>query len=180
MKIADKSSLKYDTATIVFHWVMAVLITVQWLGAQIIDWFPRGHLRIDARSCHIVLGVVITVLLAVRIMWRLSSGRRLPPVNEGLLDFMAKLVHGSLYILVALMVAVGFTLAWVRGDSIFNMFNIPALTPSHSPLRDQVEEIHAIIGWIIVGFAGVHTAAALIHHYVWRDKVFNRMLLGRN
>lgn len=180
MKVADKSLSKYDNRTIMYHWLMAVLITVQWLGAHIIDWFPKGALRIDARSCHIVLGVAIATLLVFRIMWRLRSGRRLQPVNEGALDLLAKTVHRGLYFLIALMVVVGLVLAWVRGDNIFNLFQIPTIVAHDSPLRDQVGEIHIIIGWIIVGFVGVHTMAALGHHYIWRDRTLSRMWFGRD
>ena len=65
---------RYDTTTVFFHWATAILVAEQWLGAQVIDWFPRGALRVDARSVHIVLGVVLAVLLAGRILWRLTPG----------------------------------------------------------------------------------------------------------
>lgn len=35
-------NIRYDRTTIVYHWATALLVAVQWLGAQTIDWFPRA------------------------------------------------------------------------------------------------------------------------------------------
>jgi cytochrome b561 len=167
---------RYDGTTILLHWATAVLVVEQWLGAQIIDWFPRGSLRIDARSTHITLGVLLALVLVGRMLWRSSRGRRLPPADGGLLGLAAKATHWGLYSLLAAMVLVGLALTWTRGDSLFSLFSIPAYDPGNKDLPDQIQDIHATIGWIILAFAGVHAAAALFHHYVWRDGVLARML----
>jgi cytochrome b561 len=89
---------------------------------------------------------------------------------------IAKAVHWGLYVLLASMVVVGMALTWTRGDSIFNLFTLPAFDPGNRALADQVQEVHAAIGWIIVAIAGLHAAAALFHRYVRRDGVLGRML----
>jgi cytochrome b561 len=176
MQPFSPAATRYDTTTIVLHWAVAVLVAAQWLGAQTIDWFPSGPARIDARSVHITGGVVLTLILLGRIVWRLTAGRRLPSAEGGVLGLIAKATHWGLYGLLILMVTVGLTLAWARGDSIFNLFSIPALDPGNKAFSHRVGELHAMIGWIIVAFAGLHAAAALFHHYIWRDGVLGRML----
>jgi cytochrome b561 len=59
---------------------------------------------------------------------------------------------------------------WARGDSIFNLFTLPAFDPSNHALADQVQEVHATIGWIIIVVVGLH-AAALFHRLVWHEGV---------
>lgn len=167
---------RYDKATIYFHWAIAILVVAQWLGAQTIDWFPRGPLRVDARSMHITLGVILAVILVGRIFWRLTFGRRLPAADKGMLNIVAKATHWGLYALLLTMVLVGIFLVWTRGDSIFNLVSIPAFQPGNKELADKVHDVHAIIGLLIIGLAGLHAAAALYHHYVWRDNVLSRML----
>ena len=166
----------YDRVTILFHWITAVLVTGQWLGAQTIDWFPRGPLRVDARSVHITLGVLLTVTIAARLIWRVTEGRRLPLADKGALNLIAKATHWGLYALIIAMVLVGMALAWVRGDSLFNLFSIPAYDPGNTALAHQIGSLHATIGWIIVGAAGLHAAAALAHQFLWRDGVLARMI----
>jgi cytochrome b561 len=170
---------RYDTPTIIFHWATAILVVCQWFGAQTIDWFPKGAPRVDARSVHITLGVTLAVLLLVRIVWRLTRGRHLPPADAPPLHLLAKAAQLGLYGLIAAMVLVGMSLVWVRGDSLFNLFTIPAYDPGNHALADQVQDIHAALGWVILGVAGLHAGAALVHRYIWHDDVLARMLPDR-
>ena len=174
MQPVSTDAVAYDARTIGLHWATAFLVVEQWIGAQTIDWFPRA-LRVDARSVHIVLGAALAVLLVVRIVWRLTGGRRLPAADRGALNAMAKATHWGLYGLLLAMVAVGFALAWTRGDRVFDLFVIPAYEPGNRVLAHQVQDLHATLGWIIVALACLHAAAALAHHYVWRDGLLARM-----
>ncbi len=176
MQPVTPSAKRYDTATIAFHWLTAILVATQWLGAQTIDWFPKGPLRVDVRSLHITGGVLLAAILLGRVVWRLTGGRRLPPSDRGVLQILAKATHWGLYLLLGVMILVGLFVAWAQGASIFNQFNLPTFDPNNDALPDQAQDIHAIIGWIIVAVAGLHAAAALFHRYVMRDGVLARML----
>ena len=179
MQPVDTAATRYDGRTMFFHWATAVLVVAQWLGAQTIDWFPRGSLRVDARSIHIIFGVVLAVLLVARIAWRLTEGRRLPLADKGAVNVLAKATHWGLYALLVAMVLLGFAVVWTQGDSIFNLFSVPAYDPKNPDLGEQMQGIHGTIGWIILALAGVHATAALVHRYLWRDGVLGRMLPSR-
>ena len=173
-------AMRYDGPTIWFHWAMASLVLLQWLLAQAIDWFPLGVPRIEARSVHISLGSFLGVLLAARGVWRATRGRVLPPADRGALQVIAKKVHYTPYVLLIAMVMVGLFLVWVRGDSFFGLFTLPAFDPGNKALRHNIEELHAMIATIILILAGLHAAASLIHHYLWHDNVLRRMLPSSN
>jgi cytochrome b561 len=176
MQPVSSDAKRYDRTTMFFHWGTVLLVAIQWLGAQTIDWFPAGALRVDARSAHITLGALLAALLVARILWRLTRGCRLPSADEGVLKVAAKGTHWGLYALLVAMVLVGMLLAWTRGDNIFNLFSIPAYDPSDRALPGQVQELHAAIGWLILAFAGLHASAALVHRYLWHDGLLGRML----
>jgi cytochrome b561 len=176
MQPVSPDEKRYDGTTILLHWATAILVVEQWLGAQIIDWFPRGALQVDARSVHITLGVLLAILLLGRVLWRSSRGRRLPPADSGFIGLVSKVTHWALYGLLAAMVLVGVALTWARGDSLFNLFSIPAYDPGNHALANQIHDIHAALGWIILALAGIHAAAALFHRYACRDGVLGRML----
>lgn len=176
MQEISYGATRYDKATIFLHWATAILVAVQWLGAQVIDLFPRGPLRVDARSVHISLGAALAVIVIVRLGWRLTRGRRLPPSEGGALMALARAAHGGLYALLLAMVTVGFALTWVRGDSLFNLVSIPAFDPTSRALVGPLQECHELIATLLLVLAGGHALAALVHRYVWRDGVLNRML----
>jgi cytochrome b561 len=176
MQPVNFAARRYDGVTIAFHRLTAVLVVEQWLGAQVIDYFPRGSLRVDARSVHITLGAFLAILLVARIFWRGTSGRRLAPADAGWLNVMAKATHWCLYALLTGMVVLGLFLTWTRGDSLFNLISIPAYAPGDEALPDQVQELHAIVGYLILAVAGLHAAAALVHRLVWHDGILGRML----
>ena len=179
MQPVSPDAKRYDGATLFLHWATAILVVTQWLGAQIIDWFPKGPLRVDARSVHITFGLLLAALLVARIGWRLTGGRRLPLADKGVLNIVAKGTHWALYALLAAMVLAGMAVVWTQGDSLFNLFSVPAYDPGNPDLGDQVRNIHGTIGWLILALAGLHASAALVHRYVWHDGVLARMLPPR-
>jgi cytochrome b561 len=172
--MADEA-LQYDRLTVWLHWVTAIVVVEQWVGAQVIDFFPKGAPRIDARSVHIALGVVLACVLVARIVWRLTAGRRLPPADRGPLQLVARAVQIGLYVLLATMVILGGALVWVRGDQIFNLFSVPAYDPGNRGLVERVEDLHGLVGYLILAVAGLHATAALAHRYLWHDGVLARM-----
>jgi len=171
---------RYDRRTIVLHWMTAVLVAMLWLSAQVIDWFPNGPARVNMRSVHVLLGVVLSAVLARRIVWRSLAGTRLPSVGDPVLARIATFVHWTLYILLVAQVLLGALNVWVRGDSIFNLFTIPSFAPGDRALRRQINGYHDIVANTILVVAGVHALAALAHHYYWKDEVLRRMWPARS
>ena len=176
MQPIDTTETRYDGRTIFYHWTVAALVVVQWVEGQLIGYMPRGPLRLDAWSLHIVGGVVLGVLLVRRIVWRLTRGRRLPAADGPLLEMGAKAAHYALYALLIAIVVLGVSIIAARGFPMFNVFRIPPLGAQHSNLGHELVGWHRMIAnWILI-LAGVHAVAALFHHYVWRDGVLRRML----
>jgi cytochrome b561 len=179
MRDMNASALRYDRRTIVLHWLTAALVISLWILGQAIDWFPKGSLRVFARSTHISLGVALAFVLVARIGWRFDRRAvHLPPAGLGWLDKVATVTHWLLYGLLAVTVALGIANTWVRGDTIFDLFKIPAFDTSNKGLREAVEELHALAANALVIVAFFHAAAALVHHHVWKDDVLRRMRPG--
>jgi cytochrome b561 len=166
----------YDTRTIVLHWLTAVLVALQWMGGQTIDWFPRGMLRTDARSVHIVVGLALGVVILVRLLWRTGEGTRLPPANHGVLQALATAMNYLLYALLITTVSLGFLNAYVRGDNIFGLFSIRKLVMGGPDFKGTVEDLHGWSANTLLVVAGLHAVAGLWHHYGLRDGVLVRMI----
>lgn len=168
--------MRYDGKTIVLHWLTAGLVVSLWVIAKVIDDFASGWPRVTVRSVHITLGVCLAVVLVVRLAWRFGGGVKLPAAEAGVAGLLARAVHGVLYLLVIAVVLGGVANVWVRGDSIFGLFQVPAFAPGDRALRRLVGGWHELGANAILILAGLHAAAALVHHYVRRDGVLRRML----
>jgi cytochrome b561 len=167
-----KTPVRYDLYTIVLHWLMAILVLLAWGIGEVVSYLPAGLARGNTRSVHIIVGVAIAILLVVRLTHHATGSRSLP--LPGIFNPLGKGVHYALYILLAGQVLLGLALAWLRGDSLFGVVWLPGSPDTN--LMGLVEEFHDSAGLLIIILAGVHTVAALIHHFVLRDNVMRRML----
>jgi len=167
---------RYDKRSVAYHWISAALILTLWLLGQNIDWFSRGDPRVYARSMHILLGVILGLIIALRLMWRRTGGAQLPPASAGLQGRLAIGVHHLLYALVTAIVLVGLACVWIRGDNIFNLFKLPVFDPSNPELRHTAVGLHGLLANILLALSACHAAAALWHHLIVKDKVLARML----
>jgi cytochrome b561 len=168
---------QYDRLTIRLHWATAALVVLLWATAQVIDLFPKGTPRVDIRSVHVVLGVVLALVLAWRLGWRATGSLKLAGV--GPMRWAAGTTHMLLYVLLVASVLLGVVNVWVRGDSIFELFNIPAYVTSDKTLRHTIASLHRWCANVLFGVAGLHAVASLIHHHVLRDDVLARMWPAR-
>ncbi|MBE9607406.1 cytochrome b [Acetobacteraceae bacterium H6797] len=177
MSIAAPATRPYDRATVVFHWLSALLVAYQWFGAQVIGSLQRGPVRAGLWSSHYFIGAVLTVVVLGRIAWRLTRGRRLPP-DPGWQGLAARSMHGLIYAMLVATLGVGLFLAWVRGSSLlFGLFPLPVYDPTAPALRRTVLGWHEMVANWLIYLVGIHAVAALAHHYLLRDGVMRRMSL---
>ena len=178
MPPVNNNATRFDSLTIFFHWVIALLVILQVIGAFSIDFFPKGDLRVDARSVHMVGGATLGGILILSILWRRTFGRQLPPPGNKLVTLLANVVQVLLNLLILAQVLVGISMVGIRGTNLFNIYPIAGYDPDNKALVDQLMGVHVTIAWTIVGIAAFHAAAALFHHYVWKDGVLDRIRLG--
>jgi cytochrome b561 len=176
---APAAAARYDATTIALHWTTAVLVAALWIIGQTIDYWPRGPLRVDYRSVHILLGTLLGCVIVARLGWRASRGVRLPVEGAPLLAFLARAVHWALYALVGVTVVLGLLTAFGQGDSLFGLFSLPSYAAPHATLPHTLRDWHSLCADAILILAGLHAAAALGHHYVLRDPTLRRMLPRR-
>jgi cytochrome b561 len=178
--VSDATGEAYDGRTIAFHWATVILVAFQWVGAHYIDAFPRGPLRVDARSTHITVGVLLIAVLLARLAWRNRGGARLAPLGPPALAVVARATHWILYALVGAVLAAGVANAWIRGDNLFNLVQIPKLAPGQAGLKSTVETLHSWLANSLLILAGLHAVAALAHELVWKDTTLRRMSFWRH
>lgn len=168
----------YDAGTIGLHWLTAGLVLVLWLvGSFVEDVIPKGPLRSAFWSLHFVLGFALAGVILALLAWRRTRGRQLPAEDPGPLHHFAKATHAALYLLLVVAAGLGVANAFVRGVDLFGLASLPKL--GDPELRRPLTQWHGLAANTLMAVALFHAAAALVHHYLWRDAVLRRILPRR-
>jgi cytochrome b561 len=173
---AATRGLRHARTTIVLHWMTALLVAALWTIGQTIDFAPKGAARVDYRSIHMTLGIILCAVLIVRLVWRTTQGGMLPALQQGVMLVVARATHWLLYALLLTTVTLGVLNVWAQGDSVYNLVTVPQWHPGDRPFIHQIGGWHALAANAVLIVAGLHSAAALFHHFVLRDATLRRML----
>lgn len=161
----------YDSMSIMLHWLMAVLILLDWLIGQGRGFAPSGAPRAGVLSWHMLFGIAIGVILVARVIWRASAGRHFT-FEPGPLGRAAITAHIGLYVLMATTVLAGLAAAMTRGTPIFGLV-LPAF--ASRAILHPLAELHSVFANLLGLLAAVHALAAIGHHFILRDRVLVRM-----
>jgi cytochrome b561 len=175
MNRLDTTAERYDPMTVWLHWITVALVAALWAIGQTGDLAPRGPLRTGVWSTHVALGFLTAFVLVTRVAWRAHFGRVLAPADSGALFMIAKLTHYTLYVLLGLVVVAGIIDASYRGFNVFGLWSVPQFGSNDAATRRSINEWHELAANVLMLVVAVHGLAALGHHYVWRDRLLERM-----
>lgn len=168
--------MRYDTTTILLHWATAILVVSLWTVGQTADYLPEHSLaQTVVWSSHVTFGFALAAIFVWRVLWRSTSGRGLPPADQGALHILAKGTHYLLYGLLAVTIGLGIANAFIRGYDMYGLFHLPQL--GDKAWRRPVTDWHGLAADAVMIVALVHSAAALGHQYLLRDRLLSRMSL---
>ncbi len=158
---------------------MALLI-VQYLIGWLMPDIHRGMTPGAPMTFHVSFGIVILITILVRFGWRLKH----PVAPEGSLPSWQRLgseaVHWLLYALVLATTVTGWLFASFRGWSLsfFYLVPLPMLASDNAAAGKAIDGWHQTMEWTLLILIGVHVAAAMLHLFVYRDRIMQRMLPG--
>lgn len=170
----------YGAISQTLHWLMVALVLLAWALGTFDDALPKGAGRAAGLFIHISAGVAILAVLVVRLLWRLADPPPPPePTVLGVwLDRAGRLAHYALYALLIAAPVTGVVLQFARGDALplFGLSEIPSPWPADRAFAHSVKELHELLSNGLVILASLHAAAALVHHWLFRDHTLARML----
>jgi len=172
--------LEYGTTAKVLHWVIAALLLVQYLIGWLMPDIHRGQQPGTAMTLHVSIGMLILILIVLRLAWRLTHPvapeSSLPPWQR----VSSEAVHWLLYVLVLATTITGWLFASFRGWSIsfFYLVPLPMLASDNAEAGRAIDGWHQAMEWALLVVIGLHVAFALVHIFVYRDRIMQRMLPG--
>jgi cytochrome b561 len=172
--------LQYGAIAKVFHWLIVALLLVQYLIGWLMPDIHRNMKPGAAMTFHVSIGIVILALIVLRLIWRLTH--RVAP--ESSLSPWQRLsseaVHWLLYALVLATAITGWLFASFRGwsMSLFFLAPMPMLASDNAAAGKTIDGLHQAMEWALLVMIGLHVVAAMVHIFVYRNRIMQRMLPG--
>jgi len=172
--------LQYGTTAKIFHWLIAALLLVQYLIGWLMPDLHRNMKPGAPMIFHVSVGLTILVLIVLRLTWRLAHPvapeSSLPPWQR----VTSEAVHWLLYLLVLATTITGWLFASYRGWSLsyFYLVPLPMLASENAAAGKSIDGLHQAMEWMLLALIGIHLAAALVHIFVHRNRIMQRMLPG--
>ena len=165
----------------VLHWFVAAFI----VGQFITGWLSENASKREASDAlirtHFQFGVILTALIVMRVLWRLSHKPPEPlPAEPVWRKRTAQTVHGLIYLLLLALPIAGY-IVFVHMQmamDVFGLFTVPTVfTPQYEDeaLRAGAWYVHRYAGWVLVGLVILHVMAAVFHQFALKDGLLRRM-----
>lgn len=171
---------RYGLVSKALHWMLALLMLgLVWLGWVLVDmgYYDRWYYTVEA--AHVSFGMLVLALAVFKLVWMLYSPAPAPqaelkPWERG----AARLVHWVLFLSMFLIPVTGYLTSTSdgKGVAMFEWFEIPAVVPVSTTLRDWSVDVHFYAAYGMLVLAMLHASAALKHQLIDRHGTLKRML----
>ncbi len=172
----------YSSASIAMHWLMLLFLAGVYLCIELHESFPKGSDTREAlKSWHFTLGLSVFALVWLRLVFRLRHKTpAIVPPPPAWQNLLAKVMHVALYGLMIGMPIGGWLMLSAAGKPVpFWGLELPALIGENEATAKWIKGIHETVGEVGLYLIGLHTVAALYHHYFKKDNALTRMLPNR-
>ena len=173
---------RYTRVAIALHWLigLAVLGEIAF-GFLLDDLAPRNTPgRAGIINLHKSIGIVLFVLIAARLVWRLRHAPPMWPVSMPAWQrSAARWGHRALYACMLVAPLAGYTASNFskHGVRFFGM-KIAPWGPDLPRVYDVLNGLHVASSWLLTALIVGHVAVSLKHALVDRDGVFSSMWPG--
>lgn len=171
---------RYGRVSRWLHWGMALLLAWQFAGMVAKVSLGRdAALASTLSAAHAHVGLLLLVLMVVRAVWGMLNMGQRPPHGEGFKGVAVWAGHISLYALM-LVVPLLAALRMLGNDRPFSWWGVWVLNDGSGEkvqwMVAPANAAHGLLGWTLLALIAGHFVMVLVHHWVWKDDVPQRMI----
>lgn len=176
--LIKNSQTNYGIVSILFHWIMAIIIIGIIIVGLTMTRIKESPLQDTLFRFHKEFGILILILVIPRILWRFYN---IIPTTYSWPHwerFAAHTIHKFFYIIMFASPITGWLMnsAAAFPVSFFGLFYLPSLISENKPLASYLDKIHIYLAYTLIALIIIHIAAALKHYFIDKDDILQRML----
>ncbi|MDR5752769.1 MULTISPECIES: cytochrome b/b6 domain-containing protein [unclassified Caballeronia] len=174
------ATTRFSPIARLMHWLMAPLvIAMLFIGIGMVSTLSWWHETL--LTIHRPLGIAILVLVAVRLVVRITQGT--PALPDDMPHWQQRLAHLSHWLFYALLFAmplVGWAMLSAAGYPVqlAGSVHLPPILPQSVRAYAFLRSAHTVLALLLFATFLMHLAAALFHGLVRRDGVLSSMAGG--
>jgi cytochrome b561 len=182
---------RYTRLAMLFHWLIAALITANVLMIWVVDYLP-DHFERPIIDTHKSIGITVLGLAIMRLLWRLTHpAPALPASYKKWERVAAHSAHIALYLLIFCLPLSGWIhdSAWKGAPThplnLFGFipwFRIGPIVHQDPQTKEYIHslfsQIHTSLAYVLYAMFAVHVAGALKHQFLDKQPELQRMLPG--
>ena len=180
---------RYNSVAISLHWLIAILILGLVILSQVMTSYPEDDpFRFELIQWHKSFGIMTLLLVAFRLLWRLTHRPPRLPSGLGRLERLAANgAHVVLYLLMFLIPVSGWVMVSASplnlSTVLFGLIpwpHIPILAelPEKATIAEQFLSLHHLFAKVLIAVVVLHVLASLRHYIFLKDGVMSRMFLS--
>jgi cytochrome b561 len=173
--MSTNTNARYHPLQVSLHWLVVLLIFATFLLGKYMSGIPNESEKVPLLGIHMVLGFITLVVIVIRFIARLRLTRPASvKTGNSFLDWLSKVVHEALYVLVFLMALSGVSLSLQSGlmPAVFGA-SAAALPADFFDFRARI--LHGFIAPALLVLVLVHVGAAFYHQFALKDNLLSRM-----
>ncbi len=176
--MSDHRSPGHDTLARLLHWMTVAALAIMIPVGMAMTSAGFGAIGDELYIVHKNLGVIILLLVAFRIAWRLiRRPEPLPASVPPLQRRIAGTTHALLYVFLLIMPITGY-IRTVGGDfpiELLDALGMPPLVPVMEDTAEVFSVIHKFSAYAMLVLISAHVTAAFQHALIHRDGVMGRI-----
>jgi cytochrome b561 len=172
------NGFKYGAVTRLLHWSMVTLLAWQFAGMGVKLIVGKAPITAFWVGTHKSVGAMLLLLLVIRALWGLYNMRMRPAHGGGFWGLAAKVGHQVLYALMFVVPASALLRQYGSGKPM-EFFGLPFIQGGGAEvawMTAPANAFHGLSAWVLLAAIVGHVLMVLVHRYVWKDDVAQRMV----
>ena len=170
---------RYHPVQVTLHWLVVLLVVAAFVMGKSMSGLPNDAGKLAPLALHMSVGIFTLVVIVTRFITRMKLPKPAhATAGNAFFDWVGKVVHYALYLLVFLTAVSGMSLSMQAGLVPIVFGGSGAPLPADF-FEFTARMMHGFIVPALLLLVVLHVGAALYHQFMLKDNLLARMWYGK-